>query len=251
MFAAVSDGARSRRDLAPTPPSTSADMSLPSSPPPPQIAALGDIDSDIDRVLRLFTEGKLTSSRVRAANPALHARLEQAWHAASSQRVGGDGIDAFQNFANAAGAALDNVLLRALQGTDNQLVLDHAAYYESRLRWAERASPEDCANFLSGKPVEAVMSSLDAARRRLVARAVLGGTPPADAAQERSRFTVPADFMDDATRRAHLSRASFAQAMGGKGPAVAQCNAMIALLDSAMLRRDEASLRLLRSMFGG
>lgn len=250
MFAAVSDGARSRRELAPTAPSSSADMSLPTSPPPPQIAVLSDIDGDIDRVLRLFTQGELTSSSVRAANPALHARLEQAWHAASSQRDGGGGIDAFQNFASAAGTALNSVLERALRGPNDQLVLDHAAYYESRLRWAERASPEDCADFLSGKPVEAALPSLDAARRRLVARAVLGGTPPADAAQERPRFTVPADFVDDATRRAGLSRAAFAQAIESKGPAIAQCNAMIALLDSAMLRRDKASLQLLRSMFG-
>jgi hypothetical protein len=250
IFANLADESRSPPAPAPTPTASPVDTSLSSAPPTPPVPVLADMARDIDRILGIFSEGGLSASSVRTANPPLYARLEQAWKAARDESVGGDG-DAFQHFADAAGAALDSVLVEALRGPDERLIFDHAAYYESRLRWTERASPEECVDFLSGAQIEAPMPSLQAVRRRLVARAVLSGAAPAKTAQARSRFAIPATLMNDAAQRARLSRTAFGRAMEGKGPAVARCNAMIALLDSAMVRRDKESLQLLRSMFGG
>ena len=147
--------------------------------------------------------------------------------------------------------ALALVLRRALRGPDDALVLDHAGYFESRLRWIERGSAEDCVAFLDGAENDTMGARFTEIRANLLVRAVRTGTPPPEGRPVSVRYTVPDALAIDAMHRASLSRAAFADALRGKGPARARCNTQIALIDAALVRRDAASLGLLRAMFGG
>ncbi|RSV39513.1 hypothetical protein CA234_14775 [Sphingomonas sp. ABOLE] len=207
-----------------------------------------DVDHDLDMVLYQYSGGDLTAAEVRNVNPALYARLTREWTAAKGQQQAGPAV-AFQVLMTATGGVLRDLLGRAVT-RDDALLLDYAGHYESRLRWAERASPEECVAVLSGQTVGTTPTQLLVAWSRLLTRAVRTGTPPAEGTWKAGTFTAPPDIIEDAMQRAHLDRAGFARAMQRKGPAMGVCNARIGLIDAALVRRDKAGLTLLRALLG-
>ncbi|NIJ64249.1 hypothetical protein FHR20_001180 [Sphingomonas leidyi] len=208
-----------------------------------------DFKSDLTRTLQRL-DVTLTADRVLAANPSLYKQLEVEWQSA---RTGNQGSAAqFAQFVSGANAQLDSVFSQALHGSDEKLIMDYAKFYESRLRWAERGTPQDCADLIAGRTVRSELSSFSDIHRRLVTRAVLSGTPPAkDKAEKEWSFSIPPALLRTAVQRSRLRPADFEKAMRQQGPATGICNARIALIDSAIVNPKPEGMELLRSMFGG
>lgn len=216
----------------------------------PPFPELVDLNHDLEQLLARFTNGEVTLAELPTVNPGLYARLKREWNIARVQR-GSDPHLAFETLVETSGGILSKLMTRALRDGDEQLVRDYAAFYEARLRWAERAAPEECLALLEGGNSGAGPSDLHDRRYGLLARAIRTGTPPADDVRDTSRFTIPPTLLEEAIPRAHLDPAAFKQALQRKGPALAICNARIALIDAALVRRDETSVQFLRAMFGG
>lgn len=207
-------------------------------------------DRDLDLLLDRFTNGALTRAELQRINPRLYDRLLGEWQAAQATR-GSDSHLSFEMLAERVGGILSKLMARVLRDGDDKLLLDYAAYYEARLRWAERASPEECVTFLEGGPSGAGPNELHDRRYDLLARAIRTGTPPANDVKDTGRYTIPPTLLEEAMTRARLDRAAFEAALNREGPQVAICNARIALIDTALARRDKVGIKLLRGMFGG
>ncbi|MET3713012.1 hypothetical protein ABIC65_003731 [Sphingomonas trueperi] len=207
-------------------------------------------DDDLDLLLDRFTNGALSRAELLRVNPRLYDRLLGEWRAAQAQR-GSDTHLAFETLAERVGGILSKLMTRVLRDGDEKLVLDYAAYYEARLRWAERAAPEECVALIEGGNSGAGPSDLHDRRYGLLARAIRTGMPPADDVKDTGRYTIPPALLEDAMARARLDRAAFDQALQREGPQPAICNSRIALIDAALVRRDKLGVQLLRGMFGG
>ncbi|USI73757.1 hypothetical protein [Sphingomonas morindae] len=215
--------------------------------PAPELVVL---DQDLEQLLSLFTNGALSLPELPRVNPDLYARLKREWDSARARR-GSDPHPAFQALVKKTDIILSHLLARVLRDGDGKLVLDFATYYEQRLRWAERAAPETCVAVLEGRDRGPDRRDLSKDSYALLARAIRTGTPPADDVKNTGTYTVPSTLMDEAMTRARLNRAAFVRALHREGPPLAICNARIALIDAALVRRDKTSLTLLRAMFGG
>ncbi|MET3722277.1 hypothetical protein [Sphingomonas trueperi] len=220
------------------------------APVVPPMPNLVDVDHDLEELLNRFTNGELSVVELQTANPALYARLKREWNTARAQR-GSDPHLAFETLVERVGGILSKLMTRALRDGDEKLVLDYAAYYEARLRWAERAAPEECVALIDGGNSGAGPSDLHDRRYGLLARAIRTGMPPADDVKDTGRYTISPALLEDAMARARLDRAAFDQALQREGPQLAICNSRIALIDAALVRRDKLGLTLLRGMFGG
>lgn len=218
--------------------------------PPPfvQVAprGLSSAPEDIDRLMTRVSDGALDGARTRAVNPAFHAALERAWREAKANPQD-DGVS---RFGVDAARVMDRTLLAALGKGDAKLVLDHARFYETGLRWAARAGPDACVDTLKGAAGD-VPADVRADRRALVVRAVRSGVAPAPVASPKARtFTIPPAIFDDAVTRSGLSKEAFRAASLDRGTPAARCNASIALIDAALLHPDGGGVTLLRAMFG-
>nr|WP_315384815.1 hypothetical protein [uncultured Sphingomonas sp.] len=220
------------------------------APVVPPMPNLIDVNHDLQVLLNRYTNGQLTVAELQTVNPALYARLQREWNVARAQR-GGDSRLTFEGFVQTSGVILSKLMTRALRDGDEKLVLDYAAFYEARLRWAERAAPEECIALLDGGNSGAGPSDLHDRRYGLLARAIRTGMPPADDVKDTNRYTIPPTLLQDAMVRARLDRAAFDQALQREGPQLAICNSRIALIDAALVRQDKVGLKLLRGMFGG
>jgi hypothetical protein len=216
----------------------------------PPALQLVDLNRDLEQLLARFTNGEVTLAELPTVNPGLYARLKREWTIARAQR-GSDPHLAFEALMVRAGGIFSKLMTRVLRDGDEKLVLDYAAFYEARLRWAERAAPEECIALLDGGNSGAGPSDLHDRRYGLLARAIRTGTPPADDVKDTNRYTIPPSLLEEARVRARLDRAAFEQALQREGPQLAICNARIALIDAALVRRDKEAVKLLRGMFGG
>jgi len=216
------------------------DMMPPVPPAPPE--PYRDFDIDLASILASVTAGNLSRpAELAAANPAFYADLKRRWQSAAA---GGRPITAWQD--QVANRAMKR-FQEATRGSDTKMVLDHARFYESRLRWAARASMKECVDVLAGRPV---MENADLSdyRGRLVARALLAPKTAAAPASAAKGFSIPSAIDRDAQARSGLSKSAYDRALDGRGPAAGQCNAHIALIDAALLG-GEAGTELLRDMF--
>lgn len=216
---------------------------------PRMIADPGLINAstDIDRLLQATFGDALKGVDVRTANPAFYAALEAAWREAKADPAPGN-RDRFQV---AAGQVMDRTLAAALGEGNEALLLDRARSFAIRLRWAERAGADACVDTLKGQAGD-VPSDLQTYHRSLAARAILSGAAPRAAGRREARtFTIPAPIFDDALKRSRLSARAFDEASLGRGPALAQCHAAIALIDAATEAPQKGGLQVLRAMFGG
>lgn len=201
----------------------------------------------VDALLAATFGGQLDGARAKAANPAFYSALEAGLREAEAHPED----DIPSRFGVNAARVMDRTLAAALRTGDKAIVLDHARSYESRLRWAERSSPQDCVDTLHGAGGEIPAQFADY-HRTLVRRAVLTGVAPlATMPRSSGKFTIPPAIFADAAKRSGLDDAAFRQAAVGRGSPVAQCNAAIALIDAAILAPDAGGLKVLDGLFGG
>lgn len=216
----------------------------------PPMAKLVDVNHDLEELLGRYTNGELTLAELPTVNPGLYARLKREWSIARAQR-GSDPHMAFEKLVETSGVILSKLMARVLRDGDDKLLFDYAAYYEARLRWAERAAPAECVALIEGGNSGAGPSDLHDRRYGLLARAIRTGTPPADDVKDINRYTIPPALLEEAMTRARLDRAAFDQALQREGPQLAICNSRIALIDAALARGDRTGVKFLRAMFGG
>ena len=203
----------------------------------PTVPAASDREGDIDILIQRSTDSTVIGSALRDRNPKLYAKLSAIWDETRG---------AAEPFWVHASKLVDDQLGRSLRGDDAQLILDHAAYYASRLRWAERISPDQCVAVLKGTgPDESAESR--AYRGRLVGRAILAGQGRTHPVAKRT--AIPPALFKDAVARSRLTPTQFNAGLSGKGTAHVRCNTQIALLDAARERPAAEALPVLRGMF--
>lgn len=231
--------------LANAPPRASPTVS---SPPFAAVVApphYEDFAADLGPVLTGATSGTVELAALRTRNPALWRSLRAQWQAAVAVER------AFPVYQEQAAHALNAVLGEALKRGDDTLLTDFATAYNSRLRWAERGSPDDCVDMLAGRSSGPSLTAFADYHHRLVGRAILAGTSPPGPARRGGKrlFTIPPAIFDEGQHRSLLDKAAFQQGLRDRGTALARCNAHIALIDAAVLSGSPAGRAILRGIF--
>lgn len=209
------------------------------APPPP----FEDFETDLKGVLVDLTAGEVTDpADLQRDNRPFYDKSREEWEDAKRE---GRSIDRWRS--GIAERAV-TVFQRALRGSDEKLIADHASFDASRLRWALHADPKECAAILDGRPVPE-RSEFSQARGRLIGRALLGPAAADPVTKRTSSFPLPPAIVDDARKAARMTEQQFAKALRSKGTDRARCNAQIAIIEAAV-RAGPDGLDLLRKMFG-
>ncbi|WP_156025983.1 hypothetical protein [Sphingomonas phyllosphaerae] len=212
----------------------------------PQIAAtpipaFSDVDSDLATVLDNVTRGHLVDvAELKQRNPDFYMQAKEDWQAA---RSAGRSIEDWR--AQVARRAM-TTFQNALSGPDDQLIIDHARFRASLLRWVAQTGMQQCVDLIEGRPIIEPYD-FSSYRGNLLSRAILA--PPVTPRGRGGAFAIPRAVSADAAKRSQMSEETFASAIRGKGSATHRCNAEIALLDGATIH-GEPGLAMLRDMLG-
>ncbi|MEH3037909.1 MAG: hypothetical protein PGN23_15705 [Sphingomonas adhaesiva] len=203
------------------------------------------VNADLDRILASATEGTVNVAALKARNPAMYHLLHEEWKAARQQQTSSD------DFRSAAHRGIFATLRSARKTGDPKIVRDYAKWYESQLRWALRADPRQCVDFIKGRARVELPPSFASYLDRLVGRALLDGAMPYPTQKDgRKTFRIAPALYDDARARSGLDEKRFSRALlSEKGTPADICVADIALIDAGVADTGTNGTKLLRDMF--
>lgn len=210
-----------------------------SQPPPAIRDVLVDARADLDVALKSLSQDSVGAAEAER-HPAFYAELRNLW--ARDKADGKNRWDLTADLGDYLDARFDRVVDRA--GYDDLVAL-------ARLRLAQAKEARDagwemCDDFFRGKNSNTPNSVLYRQQRRVIFFRILLSTADDKTAAPRERsFSISGETVDDAVRRAGMSRASFEQAIMDRGTPQARCTARIALYETALALPRDAGADLL------
>lgn len=200
---------------------------------------------DTDRALESLFGDKLDVATVEAENPDLAQALNRQWLADRGAGV------TLADYADSIRTLLDTRYRDGLANASVELLRERQRYALSEVELLRSFGAEICADILQGKSLKTgtpVPPALEAQRKVLVARVLLETRPSAKPRPREARFRVPPDVVTATAKRAGMDREDLLRALRFEGPAQAQCNGRIALMETVLALPAKRAEPLLRQM---
>lgn len=238
--ASMADDERPQPNPFPVPVEAPGGGTVPAGPVP--IAApLSAPTVDIDRALEMLYGDALDVARLETGNPELYALVMKAWEDA---RRRGETVSELRR-------AIEELMWKSyragIERGSYDLVAEDVRLSLDRARALRTDTPAMCVNFFNGVGVEETPGIAER-QRALVIRTVLetGATPGKE--RERGKFRVSDEVIDRAAASAGISRETFLRATNFEGSETDQCDARIALMETALELPRSQGLQLLRDL---